>query len=112
MKPSLFKIKQIIKNKLWLICFVMCVLFSHSTVSQSNAACDNKTYQNPIDSRSLPDPTILKNQDGWFYLYATENIRHVPVLRSKNLIQWELIGTAFNKNTRPDFEPKGSIWAP
>lgn len=70
------------------------------------------TYKNPIIDYSLPDPSIIKAADGYFYVYATENIRNLPIHRSKNLVDWEEVGTAFTEETRPIFEPKGNIWAP
>jgi hypothetical protein len=45
-------------------------------------------------------------------LYATEDIRNLPIHRSKDLINWEWVGTAFTDRTRPDFEPGGGLWAP
>lgn len=69
-------------------------------------------YSNPVVNYSLPDPTIMKAPDGYFYLYATENIRNTPIHRSRDLVSWELVGTAFTDATRPSFEPKGGIWAP
>lgn len=69
-------------------------------------------YFNPVINRSLPDPTIIKAQDGYFYLYATENIRNTPIYKSKNLVDWTFVGTAFTDATRPTFEPKGGLWAP
>lgn len=71
-----------------------------------------KTYQNPVINYSLPDPSIIKGEDGYYYLYATEDIKHLPVHRSKDLVEWEFVGTAFTKDTRPNFEPKGGLWAP
>lgn len=71
-----------------------------------------KKYKNPVVNYSLPDPTVIKGGDGYFYLYATEDIRHLPIHRSKNLVTWESVGTAFTKDTRPTFEPKGALWAP
>lgn len=71
-----------------------------------------ETYFNPVVSRSLPDPTVLKAADGSFYLYATEDTRNVPIYKSKNLVDWEFKGTAFTNETRPDFEPNAGIWAP
>lgn len=70
------------------------------------------TYQNPVIPTSLPDPTIIKAKDGYFYLYATEDIRNTPIYKSKNLVDWEFVGTAFTNETRPTFEPKGGLWAP
>lgn len=73
---------------------------------------DEKRYKNPVINYSLPDPSIIKVEDGYFYLFATEDIRNMPIHRSKNLVDWELVGTAFTRETRPTFEPKGGLWAP
>ena len=71
------------------------------------------TYQNPVIRYSLPDPTVIKASDGFFYVYATEDTHNVPIYRSKNLVDWVYAGTAFNDRTRPmDFVPNGGIWAP
>lgn len=71
-----------------------------------------KSYQNPVINYSLPDPSIIKGEDGYYYLYATEDIRNLPIHRSKDLVTWEFVGTAFTKDTRPNFESKGGLWAP
>ena len=70
------------------------------------------TYNNPVSNLSLPDPTIIKSTDGMFYLYATEDIGNIPIMRSSDLINWTLYGTAFSNETRPTFEPNGGLWAP
>jgi len=70
------------------------------------------TYSNPVSRLSLPDPTVIRAGDGMFYLYATEDIRNTPVMRSSDLVRWEMTGTAFTRETRPSFEPGGGIWAP
>ena len=69
-------------------------------------------YRNPVVSFSLPDPTVVKADDGYFYLFATEDIRNMPIYRSDNLVDWEFLGTAFTESTRPTFEPNGGLWAP
>lgn len=71
-----------------------------------------KTYRNPVIDYSLPDPSVIKADDGYYYLYATEDIRNLPIHRSKNLVDWEYLGTAFTDRTRPDFEENGGLWAP
>jgi len=73
---------------------------------------DKETYKNPVVNYSLPDPTIIKANDGYFYLYATEDIRNTPIHRSKDLVKWEYVGTAFTDRSRPTFEPRGGLWAP
>ena len=71
-----------------------------------------KKYKNPVVNYSLPDPSGIRAEDGYFYLYATEDIRNLPIHRSKDLVDWEFVGTAFTDDTRPTLEPKGNIWAP
>lgn len=85
-------------------------LFLGLTFSVSLHAADK--YSNPVIDYSLPDPSIIKGEDGYFYLYATEDIRNLPIHRSKDLVNLEFVGTAFTDATRPDFEPDGGIWAP
>lgn len=69
-------------------------------------------YHNPVINRSVPDPTVLRDTDGTYYLYGTENTRNVPIFSSRNLVDWEFRGTAFNDSTRPQMVPDGNIWAP
>lgn len=69
-------------------------------------------YRNPVVNVSLPDPSVIKAGDGCFYLYATENIRNLPIYKSTDLTAWEFAGTAFTDETRPVFEPHGALWAP
>ncbi len=77
-----------------------------------SARYTNVSYKNPVFAESRPDPTVIKAQDGWFYLYATEDVRNMPIMRSKDLATWESVGTAFTDVTRPTFEPNGGLWAP
>lgn len=83
----------------------VCLNFAYS---QSKKA----KYSNPVINTSLPDPTIIKAEDGSFYLYATENISNVPIYKSNDLTKWSFVGTAFTNSTRPTFERKGEVWAP
>lgn len=69
-------------------------------------------YANPVLDKSMPDPTIIKADDGNFYLFATEDTHNVPIMRSDNLIDWNFLGTAFTDTTRPNFVKDGGIWAP
>jgi len=94
--------------------FISLLMFSCNSKEIPAAATPEKDnyYNNPVVNYSLPDPTIIKADDGYFYLYATEDIRNTPIHRSKDLVKWELVGTAFTDATRPSFEPKGGLWAP
>lgn len=94
-----------------LCCLAACSSSSSGKGEKSEGQVEN-VYCNPVVNYSLPDPSIIKGDDGYFYLYATEDIRNLPIHRSANLVDWELVGTAFTNQTRPDFEKKGGLWAP
>ena len=59
--------------------------------------------------KSTPDPTVIRDpKTNIYYLYGTEDTRNIPIYQSKDLVNWELSGTVFTDNTRPN----GNIWAP
>ena len=75
----------------------------------------NLTYSNPVFKPVLADPSVLQ-AGNYFYAYGTEDdwgsdggYHCVPVIRSSNLVDWELVGDAFN--TKPNWK-SGGIWAP
>lgn len=71
-----------------------------------------ETYTNPVLDMSVPDPTVVRGEDGRFYMYGTEDTRNVPIYVSDNLVDWDFVGTAFTDATRPSMVPGGGIWAP
>ncbi len=93
--------------KLFFKCLVFAFLISGCTRNNKHIY-----YANPVIDQSLPDPSLIKGDDGSFYLFATEDVRNVPIYKSKDLVAWQFVGTAFTEETRPSFEPKGGIWAP
>ena len=95
----------------FLLTVFICLSCSENSGAKSENKKDDSLYKNPVVSRSLPDPTIIKVNDT-FYLYATEDTRNTPIYKSTNLIDWSFVGTAFTDQTRPIFEPKGGLWAP
>lgn len=70
------------------------------------------TYENPIIRYSLPDPTVMRDDDGTYWLYATEDTHNVPIWYSSDLVHWTFSGTAFTNKTRPNIVSGGGIWAP
>ncbi|AGA79005.1 beta-xylosidase [Echinicola vietnamensis DSM 17526] len=73
-------------------------------------------YTNPVWEPVLADPTVVKSGDT-FYAYGTEDnwgdeggYHLVPVIKSKDLIHWELVGDALS--SKPTWKPEGGIWAP
>ena len=78
----------------------------------ASVSAQTAVYRNPVIGKSCPDPTVLRASDGSFYLYATEDTRNVPVYHSTDLVNWQYQGTAFTDATRPQWNPKGNVWAP
>lgn len=104
------KVPILIQSLFFLLLVMACN--SKENKNQQQPVDNSTTYKNPIINQSLPDPTVVKASDGFFYLYATEDIRNVPIFRSENLVDWKFLGTAFTETARPNFEPNGGIWAP
>ncbi|MDR1369341.1 MAG: family 43 glycosylhydrolase [Dysgonamonadaceae bacterium] len=96
---------------LFLCSFFTFFLATGCEKDKEDPAPDN-LYRNPVLRRSAPDPTVIRIQDGSFYLYSTEDVRNLPIYHSKDLVNWTFTGTAFTESTRPTFEPKGGLWAP
>lgn len=76
-----------------------------------------KTYQNPVIEPVFADPSIIRAEDGYFYAYATEDffdyehgVRYVAIFRSKDLVNWEDMGDAFEE--KPSWKGFAFIWAP
>ncbi|MEJ7803335.1 MAG: glycoside hydrolase family 43 protein [Candidatus Limnocylindria bacterium] len=74
-------------------------------------------YENPVLANDAPDPAVFRTDDGTYYAYATQayfdaKFINVPILRSTDLVQWELVGDAFPAN--PDWATRspGDMWAP
>jgi arabinan endo-1,5-alpha-L-arabinosidase len=78
---------------------------------------DQELFKNPVFEPVFADPSIVRGEDGFFYAYATqddwgdgEGARKVPVIRSRNLVEWDYLGQAFE--SRPGWRDRGGIWAP
>ena len=83
-----------------------------ATAQSPASGTSGSLYSNPVINQSAPDPTVIRHSDGTYYLYATENVKNLPIFKSTNLVDWELVGTAFTDKTRPQMVPDGAIWAP
>lgn len=109
-------------NKPTLIFYFVCLfcfLNQPEAQAQSGAGKGKTTYQNPIFNHDFPDPNVVKGKDGYFYAYSTQTnwTRDnfggpfvTPILRSKDLVNWEKVGDALTK--KPNWKDKGGIWAP
>ncbi len=58
------------------------------------------SYRNPVYAGSLPDPSVFRHPNGWYYAvgttgnHRTADGRVFTLLRSKNLVAWENLGGA------------------
>lgn len=70
-------------------------------------------YDNPLLEESIADPSLIRGENGIFYLFSTESGKYpnVPIFKSKDLVNWYFVNTAFSKETRPT-SIDGNIWAP
>lgn len=74
-------------------------------------------YQNPVINENCPDPTVIKAKDGYFYVYSTQNnvannVRYIPIHKSKDLVHWEYVGEVFNETNHPTWVWNARLWAP
>jgi arabinan endo-1,5-alpha-L-arabinosidase len=100
------------KSFIYIIFIFITILSCKANETVDDNPIPENVYRNPILNISLPDPTIIKAENGDFYLYATEDISNTPIYKSANLVDWQFVGTAFTDFTRPTFEPNGGLWAP
>ena len=79
-----------------------------------------QTYSNPVIAKNCPDPTVMRAQDGKFYLYCTEGSGGnggMGIYRSDNLVDWEHAGSVIQGNYLSWAELNnskggGDLWAP
>ncbi len=93
-----------------------------SALSTQTWTADNGdgSYTNPIFYDEFSDPDVIKVGD-WFYLTGTtmHAMPGLPVLRSKDLVNWEFLSYAVDKlDLGPEYRLEGGtiygrgIWAP
>ena len=70
--------------------------------------CERINYVNPIIRADVPDPSIIKGDNGYYYLYATGE----GIYRSYDLVRWEYVRQVFEGKPRPTFVDVSSYWAP
>ncbi len=69
------------------------------------------TYTNPVYNGDAPDPSVIRAEDGYYYLYSTAE----HILRSPDLVNWSYVGQVFGNNPRgtiPTDGEGGVFWAP
>lgn len=91
----------------------LCVTFAVLLAAVSANA--GKTYKNPVIDNSMPDPTVIKGDDGYYYVFTTVSRAHnmqAPIYKSKDLVNWEFANYIFTPDQKPQDLPGGDLWAP
>ena len=95
-------------------------VYAQKTIAVSNVwVADNGdgTYRNPVLHADYSDPDAIRVNDDYYLVASSFNCAPgLPVLHSRDLVNWELIGYALQK--QPPFElfdkvqHGGGVWAP
>lgn len=89
-----------------LSCLITLILFLAAHAKTLNV------YYNPIIDKNMPDPTVVSDDFGNFYLYATSMSKKIPIYTSKNLVDWTYCGDSFTPDQMPNSLDGAGIWAP
>ena len=85
--------------------FLLLALLLGSAGAQRRA-----TYTNPAMAGDFPDPSVIRvGEDYWAAATSSEWAPEFPILHSRDLVNWEVVGSVFRK--RPLWSV-GSYWAP
>ena len=100
------------------ICFLNQVAFAQTQPSKVWVADNgNGTYKNPIIHADYSDPDAVRVGDDFYMTSSSFNcVPGLPILHSKDLVNWELIGYALPKQPPFDVFNKpqhgNGVWAP
>lgn len=93
--------------------------YTHSFENPRTLPTSGNAYRNPVFTQfSIPDPDVIRADDGYFYCMGTEHnqaaCRNVPIMKSADLINWTKAGTLFTDATHPHItdQSNAGIWAP
>jgi beta-xylosidase len=75
------------------------------------------TYKNPVINADYSDPDAIRVGDDYYMVSSSFNhVPGLPILHSKDLVNWTLIGHALLKQLPYDHfnnvQPGGGVWAP
>lgn len=117
-----FFVKRCIQKGLLATTLVLCgtSLWAQTPKPVSNVwVSDNGdgTYTNPIIHSDFSDPDVVRVGDDYYMTASSFNwLPGLPILHSRDLVNWELITYALNKLEPIDFfdkvQPGCGVWAP
>ncbi|MBS4195578.1 glycoside hydrolase family 43 protein [Lederbergia citri] len=71
------------------------------------------SYQNPVGGMTeIGDPFVLKTNDLYYMFATSEPSRGFKVWKSKNLVDWDDEGLAYDHEMQPEEWATGDFWAP
>ncbi|HEX8492080.1 MAG TPA: family 43 glycosylhydrolase [Pyrinomonadaceae bacterium] len=87
-----------------------CALLLLSLCATGAVGQRRPTYTNPAMAGDFPDPSVIRvGQDYWATATSSEWAPEFPILHSRDLVNWEIVGAVFQK--RPAWSV-GKYWAP
>ncbi len=96
------------------------LLLACNTVSEApggDVPLSKEGYTNPVVIPLAADPSVVRGEDGRYYLFATaddwgdgQGARLVPRFVSDDLVRWAPAGTVFSR--KPTWKADGGLWAP
>ncbi|MCI0748552.1 MAG: family 43 glycosylhydrolase [Verrucomicrobia subdivision 3 bacterium] len=89
--------------------FLWCLAFAIWCFHPISVPAQN-TYSNPVLPGDYPDPSVIRVGDEyWATATTSEWAPLFPILKSRDLVNWEHVGNVFEK--RPEWSV-GNYWAP
>jgi beta-xylosidase len=86
------------------------VLIAVCLLAAPAAAQRRATFTNPVAAGDFPDPTVLRvGRDYWATATTSEWGPEYPILHSRDLVNWRVVGAVF---TKAPAWISGSYWAP
>lgn len=83
------------------VVFILVLLiFSVVGYSQQPLSVNTSTFTNPVLWADLPDPDVIRVGDTFYLVTTTMHLMPgAPVMKSKDLVNWEMVGYVFDKLT-------------
>jgi len=101
-----------------LACFAWGCVYSQTDVSKVWVADNGDgTYKNPIIHADYSDPDVIRvGDDFWMTASSFNAVPGLPILHSKDLVNWTIVNHAFREQSPKEVFDKpqhgGGVWAP
>jgi beta-xylosidase len=113
---DLFISQYLMKNKQIITIFTFVILAVFPTKGLCANSKSNGTYTNPILHLDYSDPDVVRvGEDYYMTASSFTCIPGLPILHSKDMVNWKLIGHALDRYPDTSFDrpqPGKGLWAP